>query len=155
MRNCWRCTRLALHKESALSRLLAGVPGAGRLTAISLALTVDAAQFRSGRHFSAFLGLTPKPHSTGGKTRLGGISRGDQQGRHHAPAHPAGDRRRRGDPPRPARQPPGQRLAPGIAGAQAAPARGGGAGQQDGPHPLGHDVARRGLPRGAAGAGGQ
>lgn len=66
---------LALHKSNDLSRLLAGVPGIGPLTAVSLALTVDPAQFRSGRHFAAYLGLTPKQNSTGGKTRLGKISK--------------------------------------------------------------------------------
>jgi transposase len=36
---------------------------------------VDATQFKSGRHFAAWIGLTPKDKSTGGKQRLGGISR--------------------------------------------------------------------------------
>ncbi|MDI4239554.1 transposase, partial [Bradyrhizobium sp. Arg237L] len=41
--------------------------------------TSDPAAFRSGRHFAAWLGLTPKDHSTGGKTRLGKITRaGDE-----------------------------------------------------------------------------
>ncbi len=35
----------------------------------------DPGQFRSGRQFAAWLGLTPQQHSTGGKTRLGGISK--------------------------------------------------------------------------------
>ena len=46
-----------------------------RCTEWTLALTVDASQFKSARHFAAWLGLTPKQKSTGGKTRLGGISR--------------------------------------------------------------------------------
>lgn len=60
------------------ARLLA-VPGIGRLTASALVATVgDAKAFRSGRQFSAWLGLVPKQHSTGGKTNLQGISkRGD------------------------------------------------------------------------------
>ena len=66
---------LALHKGNDLSRLLAGVPGIGPLTAVGPALTVDPAQFRSGRHSAAYLGLTPQQNSTGGKTRLGGISK--------------------------------------------------------------------------------
>ena len=63
------------HKAHPVSRLLAEVPGIGPLGAMTLALTVDATQFRSARHFAAWVGLTPKEHSTGGKARLGGISR--------------------------------------------------------------------------------
>jgi transposase len=64
-----------LHKTNPLSQQLAEVPGIGPVSALTLALTVDARQFRSGRHFAAWLGLTPKQNSTGGKPRLGGISR--------------------------------------------------------------------------------
>ena len=64
-----------LHKANPLSRQLAAVPGIGPIGALTLALTVDASQFKSGRHFAAWLGLTPRQNSTGGKTRLGGISR--------------------------------------------------------------------------------
>lgn len=47
---------------------------------MSLTLRVDPKQFRSGRHFAAWLGLTPREHSTGGKQRMGGISRaGDER----------------------------------------------------------------------------
>jgi len=63
------------HKTNALSQQLAEVPGIGPISALTLALTVDARQFHSGRHFAAWLGLTPKQNSTGGKHRLGGISR--------------------------------------------------------------------------------
>ena len=70
---------MAQHKAQdavgATSRLLAGIPGVGWLTALTLALRVDASQFRSGRHLAAWLGLTPRDHSTGGKQRLGRISR--------------------------------------------------------------------------------
>lgn len=64
-----------LHKSNEMSQRLTAVPGIGPITALSLALTIDATRFRSGRHFAAWLGLTPKQNSTGGKTRLGGISR--------------------------------------------------------------------------------
>ena len=68
--------RLAkLHRANPRSQQLAAVPGIGPIGALTLALTVDASQFRSGRHFAAWLGLTPKQNSTGGKVRLGGISR--------------------------------------------------------------------------------
>lgn len=64
-----------LHKTNPLSQQLADVPGIGPVSALTLALTVDARQFQSGRHFAAWLGLTPKQNSTGGKHRLGSISR--------------------------------------------------------------------------------
>jgi transposase len=64
-----------LHKANPVSQQLVDVPGIGPVSALTLALTVDARQFRSGRHFAAWLGLTPKQHSTGGKHRLGKISR--------------------------------------------------------------------------------
>jgi transposase len=63
------------HKANALSQQLAQVPGVGPITALSVALTIDPGRFQSGRHFAAWLGLTPKEHSTGGRQRLGGISR--------------------------------------------------------------------------------
>ena len=66
---------LALHKAHPLSRLLEGVPGSGPITAISLTLAIDPARFASGRHLAAYLGLTPRQHSTGGKARLGRISK--------------------------------------------------------------------------------
>ena len=66
---------IELHRANPLSQLLAEVPGIGPISALTLAMTVDARQFKSGRHFAAWLGLTPKQKSTGGKPRLGGISR--------------------------------------------------------------------------------
>jgi transposase len=65
----------AMHKASPLSRLLTTAPGIGPITALTSVLTVEPAAFESGRHFAAWVGLTPKQHSTGGKSRLGGISR--------------------------------------------------------------------------------
>jgi transposase len=70
----------ALHKANPVSQLLAEIPGVGPLCAITMALTVEAQNFASGRHFAAWLGLTPKEHSTGGKQRLGKISKaGDER----------------------------------------------------------------------------
>ena len=63
------------HKVNSVSQLLAEVPGIGPIGALGLALTIDPGRFQSGRHFAAWLGLTPKEHSTGGRQRLGGISR--------------------------------------------------------------------------------
>ena len=56
------------------------VPGIGLITATALAATVaDPHQFTSGRKFAAWIGLTPKSNSSGGKERLGHISKmGDQ-----------------------------------------------------------------------------
>ena len=65
----------ARHKADPVSRRLAAVPGVGPLTALTVAMTVDARQFESARHFAAWLGLTPRERSTGGRQRLGGISR--------------------------------------------------------------------------------
>ena len=65
----------ALHKANPVSQLLAQIPGVGPLGAITLALTAEPGNFASGRHFAAWLGLTPKEHSTGGKQRLGRISK--------------------------------------------------------------------------------
>ena len=57
-------------------RRLTTVPGVGAITAANVkALVPDPDGFKSGRHFAAWLGLTPKPHSSGGKERLGGISK--------------------------------------------------------------------------------
>lgn len=70
---------LAWHRASEVSRRLATIPGVGPITASAIAATApDAAQFASGRHFAAWIGLVPRQHSTGGKERLGPISkRGD------------------------------------------------------------------------------
>jgi transposase len=55
---------------------LATIPGVGAITAASIkALVPDIGGFKSARHFAAWMGLTPKPHSSGGKERLGGISK--------------------------------------------------------------------------------
>ena len=72
---------LALHKDNPVSRCLATQPGIGPLGAISFALKVsDPKGFRSGRHFAAWLGLTPRENSTGGRHRPGRISRqGDER----------------------------------------------------------------------------
>ena len=70
----------AQHKANQVSQRLATVPGIGPISALTLALRVDPARFESGRHFAAWLGLTPKEHSTAGKQRMGGISRaGDER----------------------------------------------------------------------------
>jgi len=71
---------LAWHRANADSRRLAQIPGVGPIGATTLVMkTPDPHAFASGRHFAAWLGLTPKDHSTAGKTRLGKITRaGDE-----------------------------------------------------------------------------
>ena len=66
---------LEQHKANEVSQRLAAIPGIGPITAITMALSVNPANFESGRHCAAWLGLTPKEHSTGGKHRLGRISK--------------------------------------------------------------------------------
>lgn len=67
---------LAWHREHEQSRRLAAIPGVGPIIATMLSLkTPDPHSFKSARHFAAWIGLTPRDHSTGGVTRLGGITR--------------------------------------------------------------------------------
>lgn len=63
-------------RADAASRRLLTIPGIGPITASAIAAAVpDPSLFRSGRQFAAWLGLTPRPHSSGGKERLGRISK--------------------------------------------------------------------------------
>jgi len=70
---------LARHLANETSRRLQSVPSLGPITASAIVATVgDPKQFKSGRQFAAWLGLVPQQRSSGGKERLGGISkRGD------------------------------------------------------------------------------
>lgn len=72
---------LAWHRQNELSRRLAEIPAVGPIGASLLVMKVpDPRAFRSGRDFAAWIGLTPKDHSTAGKQRLGVITRaGDEQ----------------------------------------------------------------------------
>ncbi|AXO14554.1 IS110 family transposase [Thalassospira indica] len=66
----------AAHKENEVSQRLASIPGVGVLTASAIAATVpDPSFFKSGREFAAWLGLVPRQNSSGGKERLGRISK--------------------------------------------------------------------------------
>lgn len=63
-------------KEDAVARRLMTIPGIGPITATALiALAPPPESFRRGRDFAAWLGLTPLQRSTGGKQKLGAISR--------------------------------------------------------------------------------
>jgi transposase len=69
---------IAAHaRRDDTARRLATIPGIGPITASLVAATVGdgIAAFGSARHFAAWLGLVPKQHSTGGKTRLGRITK--------------------------------------------------------------------------------
>jgi len=69
----------ALAAETDTARRLQTIPGVGPLTALAVeAFAPDMAQFKSGRDFAAWLGLVPRQHSTGGKARLGRISKAGQ-----------------------------------------------------------------------------
>ena len=66
----------AWHRSNELSRRLDAIPGVGPMLASALVAGVaDPKAFRSGRNFSAWIGLVPKQHSSGGKDRLGSISK--------------------------------------------------------------------------------
>ena len=155
------CRMKQRHKANPVSHLLTEVSGMGSVNALSLALTIDPGRFQSGRHFAAWLGLVPKEHSTGGRQRLGGVTRGFvcvsswngygggiQPGRQRAAAAVAGGNN--SDPLRQAREQHRLALAAGLAGAQAvglairlqgsgwrSRSRDSGSGQQDGPHRVG------------------
>lgn len=63
-------------KSNETAKRLMTIPGIGPLTAAAILATVpDMSSFSGGREFSAFLGLTPRQHSSGGKERLGGITK--------------------------------------------------------------------------------
>ena len=67
---------LAWHKESEVSLRLATIPGIGPIIASAIAATVpDAKAFSSARQLAAWIGLVPRQRSTGGKPRLGRISK--------------------------------------------------------------------------------
>jgi transposase len=68
------------HAQNEMSRLLDKVPGVGKLTAsVITASAPDPSVFKSGRDFAAWLGLTPRQNSSGGKQTLGAITRAGNQ----------------------------------------------------------------------------
>jgi transposase len=71
---------MAWHRSNEASKRLDEIPGVGPALATALVASVaDPKMFRSGRDFSAWIGLVPKQNSSGGKDRLGNISkRGDR-----------------------------------------------------------------------------
>ena len=72
---------LAWHRADECSRRLAKIPGVGPIGAVLLRMKTPAPElFRSGRLFAAWIGLTPKDHSTAGKVKLGVITRAGDEG---------------------------------------------------------------------------
>jgi transposase len=66
----------ALTREDVQARRLATIPGIGVINATALLAAIgDGSAFAKGRDLAAWLGLTPRQHSTGGKTKLLGISK--------------------------------------------------------------------------------
>jgi len=66
----------AAQRTDPLARRLATIPGVGAISASAIAATTpEVDSFRSARDYAAWLGLTPQPHSSGGKERLGRISK--------------------------------------------------------------------------------
>ena len=67
------------HRSNETSKRLETIPGIGVIGATAIAATVDPKAFRSGRDLAAWIGLVPREDSTGGKQKLGPISKqGDQ-----------------------------------------------------------------------------
>jgi transposase len=67
---------MAWHRSHETSRRLDAIPGVGPALATALVASVaDPKAFRSARHFAAWVGLVPKQHSSGGKDKLGSISK--------------------------------------------------------------------------------
>lgn len=67
---------MAWHRQSPMSKRLATIPGVGPIIATAIiAAVADPKHFKSGRQFAAWLGLVPRQHSSGGKDRLGPISK--------------------------------------------------------------------------------
>ncbi len=135
---------VADHRRDPVSRLAASVPGVGALAASAiLASAPDPHAFKSGRDFAAWLGATPKQNSTGGKEKLGSITKQGQSlyptasgvGRHLGLAGGAKAQGRV------------VRLAGCAQSAQTAQGRGRGVGQQARPDRLGDHHHRRGLPQ--------
>jgi len=72
-------TLKAVAAETETARRLQSMPGVGPLTALAVeAFAPDMAQFSCDRDFAAWLGLVPRQHSTGGKARLGRLSKAGQ-----------------------------------------------------------------------------
>ena len=129
-------------EDEGVQRLLK-VPGVGPITATALAATIpDANAFRSAREFAAWLGLVPRQSSSGGRERLGGITKMGPC----LSAPTAGSRRPGGAQASRPRTGPRDAMAQQALAREATQGRGGGPGQQDGTHRLGSLGPRRSVP---------
>jgi transposase len=71
-----RSTKASWHRSCEASRRLEEIPGIGPIVATALVAEIgDWTQFRSGRNLAAWIGLVPKQHTTGGKDKLGSITK--------------------------------------------------------------------------------
>jgi transposase len=71
-----RTSIVSWHRKSEVSRRLETIPGIGVITATAIAAVVtDAGVFKSGRHFAAWIGLTPRLNGMGGKVQRGRITK--------------------------------------------------------------------------------
>jgi transposase len=130
---------MAWHRSNPTSKRLNCIPGVGPLLATALVASVgDPKTLRSGRNFSAWIGLVPKQHSSGGRDRLGSISK--QGDRYLCGLFVAGASRSSAMPRSTA---PRSALGRGVAGKTADQSRRHRAGQQARPHGLGNDVLGR------------
>ena len=132
----------AWHRSNETSRRLDELPGVGPALATALVASVaDPKAFRSGRDFSAWIGLVPKQNSSGGKERLGNITKqGDRYLRSLFCAGALG-----GDPIRQDPWHQASAMACQVARAAADEGRSDRARQQDCPHGLGDDGQGRAL----------
>jgi hypothetical protein len=127
------------HRADEMSRRLETIPGIGPITASALIATIgDPKHLASARHLAAWIGLTPRPHSSGGKDKLGPISK---TGDPHRTAAGAGREHRCRGVAIPELASPS--LAQGAARAAAAESRDDRAGQQNGQDCLGPSWSER------------
>jgi transposase len=132
------------HRSQEVSRRLSGIPGIGPLAAALLLMKApDPHLFRSGRDFAAWIGLTPRDHSSGGKVRHGGITRaGDSRPEKHA----GGWRDHRAPACQAERTEPSRHAVASQSSEQKeAETRCCGSGQQDGTHCMEADDQRRNI----------
>jgi len=137
----------AAQRTDPLARRLATIPGVGAITASAIAATTpEVDNFQSARDYTAWLGLTPQPHSSGGKERLGRISKAGNRYLRRLlylgamMSHRVAMRSRpMANDQRAAGRPTGRRLALADAGEEARESRRSRPGQPDGASCLGAD----------------
>jgi transposase len=88
----------ATHAQSPVSRLLASIPGVGKIAASAIVASApDPSIFKSGRDFAAWLGSTPRQNSSGGREKLGSITKRGNRAAAYTGRSNRGKRLRRGD----------------------------------------------------------